>query len=254
MQYTIEFAEQDADDMNFTDGGGDFPSLPAAAGGRATTERPSSSWRPPDVSQQLLPPRRRSCSRGRARGRSRFRGYSRSQGRSKSRVPTVRNGVQQGNQHQTWASMIKGSQPQLKGRINPEHHSDILAQMQREIANLRAIVEQLRAEIADLRKSQDVLSPSPSNTVPCTEATSDASHDGVPMDVQPGAKPTKKIALERPANNEETDLKTQVKDTLNEIKSALRAVVESVAVLDSSVTKIEADQVKALQSAEATPA
>ncbi|KAL3191149.1 hypothetical protein MRX96_019381 [Rhipicephalus microplus] len=33
-----------------------------------------------------------------------------------------------------------------------------------------------------------------------------------------------------------------------------RAVLESIAVLDSRVTKIEADQVKALQSAEATPA
>ncbi|KAH7931694.1 hypothetical protein HPB51_029722 [Rhipicephalus microplus] len=208
MQYTMEFAEQDADDMNFTDVGGDFSSLPVAAGGRATAERPSSSWRPPD----------------------------------------------QGNQHQTWASKIKGSQPQVKGGTNPEQHSDIYAQMQRENSNLRAIVEQLKAEIADLRKSQHVSSPSPSNTVPCTEAASDANHDEVPMDVQPGAKPTKRRALEQPANNEDRDFKTQVKDTLNDIKNALRAVVESIAVLDSRVTKIEADQVKALQSAAATPA
>ncbi|KAH8025926.1 hypothetical protein HPB51_014259 [Rhipicephalus microplus] len=254
MQYTMEFAEQDADDMNSTDSGGDFLSLPAAAGGRATTERPSSSWRPRDVSQQLQPPRGRSRSRGRARGRSRSRGHSRSKGRSNSRVPTVRNGVQQGNQHQTWASKIKGSQPQVKGGTNPEQHSDIYAQMQRENANLRAIVEQLRAEIADLRKSQQVSSPSPSNTVPCTEATSDASHDDVPMDVHPGAKPTKRRALAQPANNEDRDFKTEVKETLNDIKNALRAVVESIAVLDSRVTKIEADQGKALQSAEATSA
>ncbi|KAL3207274.1 hypothetical protein MRX96_052703 [Rhipicephalus microplus] len=120
--------------------------------------------------------------------------------------------------------------------------------------NHRAIVKQLRAEIADLRKSQQVLSPSPSNTVPCTEATSDASHDVVPMDVHPGAKPTKTRALAQPANNEDRDFKTEVKETLNDIKNALRAVVESIAVLDSRVTKIEADQVKALQSAEATPA
>ncbi|KAH8034169.1 hypothetical protein HPB51_021559 [Rhipicephalus microplus] len=126
--------------------------------------------------------------------------------------------------------------------------------MQRENANLRAIVKQLRAETADLRKSQQVSSPSPSNTVSCTEAASDASHDEVPMDVQPAAKPTKKRALEQLANNEDTDFKTQVKNTLNEIKKALKAVVESIAVLDSRVTKIEADQVKALQSAEATPA
>ncbi|KAH8022543.1 hypothetical protein HPB51_025106 [Rhipicephalus microplus] len=176
MQYTMEFAEQDADDMNFTDSGGDFLSLPAAASGRATTEHPRSSWRPRDVSQQLQPPRGRSRSRGRARGRSRSRGHSRFKGRSNSRVPSVRNGVQQGNQHQTWASKIKGSQPQAKGGTNPEQHSDIYAQMQRENANLRAIVEQLMAEIADLRKSQQVSPPSPSNTVPCAEATSDASH------------------------------------------------------------------------------
>ncbi|KAH8025071.1 hypothetical protein HPB51_002967 [Rhipicephalus microplus] len=254
MQYTMEFAEQDTDDMNYTDSGGDFLSLPAAAGGRATTERPSSSWRPRDVSQQLQPPRGRSRSRGRARGRSRSRGHSRSKGCSNSRVPTVRNGVQQGNQHQIWASKIKGSQPQVKGGTNPEQHSDIYVHMQRENANLRAIVEQLRAEIADLRKSQQVSSPSPSNTVTCTEATSDASQDEVPMDVHPGAKPTKRRALAQPANNEDRDFKTEVKETLNDIKNALRAVVESIAVLDSRVTKIEADQVKALQSAEATPA
>ncbi|KAL3219786.1 hypothetical protein MRX96_005556, partial [Rhipicephalus microplus] len=177
-----------------------------------------------------------------------------SKGRSNSRVPTVRNGVQQGNQHQTWASKIKGSQPQVKRGTNPEQHSDIYAQMQRENANLRAIVEQLRAEIADLRKSQQVSSPSPSNTVPCTEATSDASHDEVPMDVHPGAKPTKRRALAQPANNEDRYFKTEVKETLNDIKNALMSVVESIAVLDSRVTKIEADQVKALQSAEATPA
>ncbi|KAL3169398.1 hypothetical protein MRX96_016501 [Rhipicephalus microplus] len=109
----MEFAEEDADDMNFTDSGGDFLLLPAAAGGHAMTERPSSSCRPRDVSQQLQPPRGRSRSRGRARGRSRSREHSRSKGRSNSRVPTVRNGVQQGNQHQTWASKIKSSQPQV---------------------------------------------------------------------------------------------------------------------------------------------
>ncbi|KAL3253186.1 hypothetical protein MRX96_054651 [Rhipicephalus microplus] len=112
--------------------------------------------------------------------------------------------------------------------------------------NHRVIVEQLRAEIADLRKSQ-VSSPSPSNTVPCTEAASDASHDEVPMDVQPGAKPTKRRALEQPAKNEDANFKTQVMDTFNEIKGALRMVVESIAALDSRVTKIEADQVEALQ-------
>ncbi|KAH8022979.1 hypothetical protein HPB51_008909 [Rhipicephalus microplus] len=90
--------------------------------------------------------------------------------------------------------------------------------------------------------------------LPCTEATSDASHDEVPMDVHPGAKPTKRRALAQPANNEDRDFKTEVKETLNDIKNALRVVVESIAVLDSRVTKIEADHVKALQSAEATPA
>ncbi|KAH8037803.1 hypothetical protein HPB51_017303 [Rhipicephalus microplus] len=120
--------------------------------------------------------------------------------------------------------------------------------------NHRAIVEQLRAQIADLRKSQRVSSPSPSNTVLCTEATSDASRDEVPMDVHPGAKPTKRRALAQPANNADRDFKTEVKETLNDIKNALRAVVESIAVLDSRVTNIETDQVKALQSAEATPA
>ncbi|KAL1433942.1 hypothetical protein MTO96_012081 [Rhipicephalus appendiculatus] len=74
------------------------------------------------------------------------------------------------------------------------------------------------------------------------------------MDVQPGAEPTKRRALVKPAKDENAHFKTQVKDTLDEIKNALKAVVESTAALDSRVTKIEADQVKVLHSAEAIPA
>ncbi|KAL3228266.1 hypothetical protein MRX96_024022 [Rhipicephalus microplus] len=175
----MESAEQDADDMNFTDGGGDFLSLPAAA---AATLR---------LSTRVAAGARVTSANSHNHGEG-------------DPVPEAEQGSDR----------------------DPE----------------------------DILDPRAVSSPSPSNTVPCTETTSDASPDEVPMDVHPGAKTTKRRALAQPANNEDRDFKTEVKDTSNDIKKALRAVVESIAVLDSRVTKIEADQVKALQSAEATPA
>ncbi|KAH7978858.1 hypothetical protein HPB49_007092 [Dermacentor silvarum] len=151
MQYTPAFVEDINVDINFTDGGGDFLPLPAGAGGRNTAAGPSSSWRSPDVSQQLHP----------------SRGCSRSRGGAVAASATIL--------------------------------------------------------------------------------------DEVPMDVQPGAKPTKRRALANPAKDEDADFKTQVKDTLAEIKNALKAVVQSIAALNSRITKVEADQVKVVHSAEATP-
>ncbi|KAL3207381.1 hypothetical protein MRX96_010172 [Rhipicephalus microplus] len=226
----MEFAEQDGDDMNFTNGGGDLPSLPAAAGGCTTTATGAR------LRRAATDARLTSANTYNHREGDPVPEAEQGAVRDPEDIPDPR-AVNHGClpsatvcskeiSTRPGASKIKGSQPRVKGGTNSEKHSDIYAQMQRESANLGAIVEQLRAEIADLRKSQQVSSPSPSNTVPCTEAASNTSHDEVLMDVQPGAKPTKKRVVEQPANNEDTDFKTQVKDTLNEIKKALRVVVE----------------------------
>ncbi|KAH6929186.1 hypothetical protein HPB50_023985 [Hyalomma asiaticum] len=252
MQHTSAFAEDDDDDINFTADDGDFATLPAGAGSRVTALGPSSSWCSPDDSQQLHPRRGRFRSRGRSCSRGGGGGRSRSRGRSGSRVPAVRIAVQQ-DQHQTWASKVKSPQPQVKGGTYPEPNTDILVQMQRENASLRALVEQLRVEIADLRKSQQVPSPSPPITNPGTVAASTTILDEVPMDIQPGAKPTKRRALAKPSKEEDSDFKAQIKDSLDEIKNALKAVVQSIAALDSRVTAIEAHQAKFQYTPEATP-
>ncbi|KAH6931890.1 hypothetical protein HPB50_001384 [Hyalomma asiaticum] len=105
--------------------------------------------------------------------------------------------------------------------------------MQTENASLRTLDEQLRAEIANLRKSQQIPLPSPPITHPGTVAVSATILNEVPMDVQPGATPTERKALAKLSKEEDSDFKAQVKESLDEIKNALKVVVQSIAALDT---------------------
>lgn len=101
----------------------------------------------------------RSHSRG---GRPGSRRRSKSGGISRSRTPVVRI-AEQTESRGTWTSKVKTQQqqqqkqqqPQVKGGTNPEQIRDaVVAQIQKENAGLRSMVEQLRAEIAELRKER----------------------------------------------------------------------------------------------------
>ncbi|KAH7965090.1 hypothetical protein HPB49_003304 [Dermacentor silvarum] len=217
----------------------DFP--PLARTGEASLQRQKS----------------RSCSRGApgSRGRSRFRG------RSHSRAPVVR--IAERNEIRgTWASKVittvktQQQQPQVKGGTNPEQiRGALVAQVQKENASLSSMVEQLRAEIAELRKEGETCSlppPAPSPLPPPAVVADEITNAEVPMDAQSDTRATKKRALDKQARSEEDDFCTPFKDSLAEVKDALKQLTKAVASLNTRMAKLKKDVVK-IQTDNAKP-
>ncbi|KAL1469778.1 hypothetical protein MTO96_024863 [Rhipicephalus appendiculatus] len=86
--------------------------------------------------------------------RSRSKGRSDSIARSRSRTPSVRI-TTQGADQGPWATKAKKmAQPEVKGGADSEHVSfELVSRIQKENAALRSIVEQLKAEIAEIKGS-----------------------------------------------------------------------------------------------------
>ncbi|KAL1445958.1 hypothetical protein MTO96_044736 [Rhipicephalus appendiculatus] len=97
--------------------------------------------------------RSRSNSRGRVKDRSKLRSTSGSSSRSRSRGPRSRISFKDPPGSRTWADCVRGSTEKVTGGPSPEHYSVKLSQLEKENAAMRSIIQQLRTEIAELKKS-----------------------------------------------------------------------------------------------------
>lgn len=179
--------------------------------------------------------RGRSRSRG---GRSRSRGRSASVARSRSRTPAVRiatQGVHQG----TWATKVKKTaQPQVKGGAASEHVSfELVDRIQKENATLRSIVEQLRAEIAEMKGARAVKAALPSQ--PNRPVENLGESPAVPMDTHSEVRPAKRKAPSEQIRNEELDFQMQITDSIAEIKETVKHMAEAMASFSARTSKLE---------------
>lgn len=181
--------------------------------------------------------RGRSRSRG---GRSRSRGRSASIARSRSRTPAVRiatQGVDQGS----WATKVKKmTKPQVKGGAASEHVSfELVSRIQKENATLRGIVEQLRAEIAEMKGAKVAKATPPSQPNRPVENVGESPTAEVPMDTHSEVRPAKRKATTEHVRNEELDFRVQITDSLTDIKDTLRQMAEAMASLTARTSKLE---------------
>ncbi|KAL1443246.1 hypothetical protein MTO96_030357 [Rhipicephalus appendiculatus] len=102
--------------------------------------------------------------------RSRSKGRSDSIARSRSRTPSVRI-TTQGADQGPWATKAKKmAQPEVKGGADSEHVSfELVSRIQKENAALRSIVEQLKAEIAEIKGAKVVKATPPSRPIKSVE-------------------------------------------------------------------------------------
>lgn len=207
---------------------------------RQRTKPPASPVRERDQS--------RSPSRGRSetprsrsrRRRSRSRGRSCSRGGSRSRgPPAVRIQEPPAAGQTEWADRVKGIAPRVMGASSPppEHSAARIVQLERENASLRNAFEQLKAEIAEMKragKAQPAQQPLP----PVTETAETPME--IPTETPATGRPAKKRALSKPIRDEGFDeLRAELREFQSDLRNALKALSEAVSALNVRVDSVE---------------
>lgn len=172
----------------------------------------------------------RASSRGRsvtpAGRRSRSRGRSSSKGRSHSRVRI---------QETAWADRVKQKPPKVTKGSPPEQSNPRVAHLEQENAQLRAALQQLRAEFESFRKS--------GSSVPPVQAPME-----LPAETQEPARSAKKRALADPVEGEGDleEFKSEIRNSMKEVRESVHSLqgsvmslVEAVATLTSRVNTLE---------------
>ncbi|KAH7975512.1 hypothetical protein HPB52_002340 [Rhipicephalus sanguineus] len=232
------------------------PSEPASADvgltqhAEAQADDCDSSQRPRSPSRSSARSRSRSrgrkdggSSEGRPRSRSKSRRRSKSRGRSLSRSRT---GDPQGKVHfqgesepalqgGTWADRVRsGGRPggKVTGGTAPEQGLEELNQLRKENAEMRSIIESLRAEMAELRRTSKS-QPTPSSASQLSGSPSPQPTE-VPMVVEagPSGNPAKRKAVSSSAENVQAKAKSEIKETLNSICLEIQRLNERLSVMD----------------------
>ncbi|KAL1443882.1 hypothetical protein MTO96_045779, partial [Rhipicephalus appendiculatus] len=180
--------------------------------------------------------RGRSHSKG---NRSRSKGRSDSIARSRSRTPSVRI-TTQGADQRPWATKAKKmTQPEVKGGADSEHVSfELVSRIQKENAALRSIVEQLKAEIAEIKGAKVVKAAPPSRPIKSVENLGESQIADVPMDTHSDVRPAKRKATTEHIRND-LDFRVHITDSLADIKETLRQMTEAMASLGARTSKLE---------------
>ncbi|KAL1477762.1 hypothetical protein MTO96_017053 [Rhipicephalus appendiculatus] len=196
------------------------PATPVASSLRSTCQGhdPSVS-RAPSRGRSATPAGRRS----RSRGRSRSSGRSCSTRRSRSGIRT---------KETPWADRVKQKPPKVTKGSPPEHSNPRIEQLEQENAQLRAALEQLRAQFESFRKSHSS-TPAPS------ELAAEAS---API------WSAKKRALVAPVEGERdleefkseiTNSMKDVRESVNSLQGAVMTLVQTVTALTNRVDTLE---------------
>lgn len=157
--------------------------------------------------------------------RSRSRGRSSSRGRSRSRVRI---------QDTAWADRVK-QLPKVTNGSPPEQSDARIAHLEQENAQLRAALEQLRAEFQSLRRSGSSAPPAPAPRE-------------LPAEAPTPARSAKKRALTAPAEGEGDfeEFRSEIRNSMKEVRESVQSLqgavmtlVEAVAALTGRVNTIE---------------
>ncbi|KAH8008729.1 hypothetical protein HPB51_003376 [Rhipicephalus microplus] len=172
--------------------------------------------------------------------RSRSGGRSASMARSLSRTSSVRI-TTPGADKEPWATKAKKtSQPQVKGGADSEHVSfELVSSIQKENATLRSIVEQLKAEITEIKGAKVMNAAPPSRPNRPVENIGESLIAEVPMDTHSEVRPAKRKATNEHMRNEELDFQVQTTDSLAEIKKTFKQMTEAMTSLGARTSKLE---------------
>ncbi|KAH7942864.1 hypothetical protein HPB52_002041 [Rhipicephalus sanguineus] len=187
----------------------------------------------------------RSSSRGRSETpRSRSKNRSSSRGRSRSKgPPTVRIHEPPAPGPTEWADRVKGTASRVRRDSSPppEHSAARLLQLERENASLRNALEQLRAEMDEMKRAgqgQSVQRPLP----PVTERAETPIETlmEIPAETPAPRRPAKKRALSQPILDEGIDeLRAELRGFQSELRDALNALSEAVSAMNARVDSVE---------------
>ncbi|KAH6946555.1 hypothetical protein HPB50_013961 [Hyalomma asiaticum] len=142
-----------------------------------------------------------------------------------------------------WADRVKGTTPRVRRASSspPEHSAARMLQLERENASLRNALEQLRAEIDEMKRAgqeQPVQRPLPSVTESVETPT------GMPMEI-PTETPVpqrsaKKRALSKPILDEGLEeLRAELRGFQFELRDALKALSEEFSAINARVDSVE---------------
>ncbi|KAH7955834.1 hypothetical protein HPB52_004078 [Rhipicephalus sanguineus] len=201
------------------------------------------------VKSPASPIRERAQSRSSSRGRSempRSRSKSRSSSRGRSRSkgpPTVRIHEPPAPGPTEWADRVKGTASRVRRASSPppEHSAARLLQLERENASLRNALEQLRAEMDEMKRAgqgQPVQRPLP----PVTERAETPIETlmEIPAETPAPRRPAKKRALSQPILDEGIDeLRAELRGFQSELRDALKALSEAVSAMNARVDSVE---------------
>lgn len=139
----------------------------------------------------------------------------------------------------SWADRVRsGGGEKVTGGTAPEHGLAELNQLRKENAEMRSIIESLRAEMAELRRvstSQATLA----SASPCVGSPSPQPME-VPMVVEagPSGNPAKRKAATS-AENVQARAKSEIKETLNSICLEIHKLNERFSAVDQRLTVMD---------------
>ncbi|KAH9369511.1 hypothetical protein HPB48_019698 [Haemaphysalis longicornis] len=180
----------------------------------------------------------RSCSKT---GHSRSTERSRSRRRSRSKGPPAMRIQEPPEAEQTTDHVGRSSQGTYTknngvSSTPPEHSGARIVQLERENASLRNAFEQLKAEIADMKRAGKAL-PAQRPFPPETEKVATPMEPEVPVIGKPAKKKYK------PIRHEGFDaLRTDLREFQSELRTTLEALSEAVSALNARVHSVESNE------------
>lgn len=177
----------------------------------------------------------RSCSKTR-HSRSTERSRSRRRSRSKG-PPSVRIQEPPEAEQTTWVDRVKGLTPRVMGLSStpPEHSAARIAQLERENASLRNAFEQLKAEIAEMKRAGKAL-PAQRPIPPETEEVATPMEPEAPVIGEPSKKRSK------PIRDEGFDeLRAELREFQSELRTTLETLSKAVSALNARVDSVESN-------------
>ncbi|KAH7959771.1 hypothetical protein HPB49_013712 [Dermacentor silvarum] len=151
----------------------------------------------------------------------------------------------------TWADRVRsGGRPAEKvtGGAGTEHDSSEIAQLRKENAEMRSIIESMRAEIAELRKANQPHSVPVSSSTPSRTPSPQLADVPIVVEASHPGNPARRKAVPSMPENVQAKAKSEIREMLNSICFEIQKINERLSAVDQRLLvvgqKIDAQNVK----------